>query len=124
LIGLIVSNYAHRVAEAIDRVVKVVREHVQACVRLWRSVVFCPQSVKIAVVKQEPLWFLCPHRVAERLVARIEYCCSVVRWGVIKLAVIAARLNEGSAEVNSEVVFGRLAINPMDQSNLIDLIDE
>jgi hypothetical protein len=78
--------------------------------RLWRGVVFSPQNVETAVVKREPLWFLCPYRVAERLVARMEDCCSIVRWGVIELAVIAARLNKGSAEVNREVAFRCLVV--------------
>jgi hypothetical protein len=78
--------------------------------RLWHGVVFCSQSVKIAVVKQELLWFLCPHRVAERLVARMEYCCSVVRREVIELAVIAAHFDKSSAEANCEVVFRCLVV--------------
>jgi hypothetical protein len=40
----------------------------------------------------------------------MEPCGSVVSWGVIKLAVVLTSLEYSRAEVDREVVFGRLVV--------------
>jgi DNA-directed RNA polymerase subunit E'/Rpb7 len=40
----------------------------------------------------------------------MEYCCSVVSWGVVKLSVVVAGDNKRSAQVNSDVIFWRFVV--------------
>jgi hypothetical protein len=78
---------------------------------LCAPLVLRPQSLKIAVVQLQLLRISCLSCIAVRLVLRIEYCSSVVRRQEVKLIVVLARPNKGSAEVNRKVVFRSVLVD-------------